>query len=237
MNNMENSIVFQKVNKTYEQTKETALHDVSFSVAVGEFVSIIGLSGCGKTTVLKIIAGIENPTSGTVTRPDVVSMVFQNGALFPWLTVYDNVAIGLRALKQSETTVRKKSLEFIDLMGLAEFVGKYPRELSGGQRQRVGIARALAVNPSVLLLDEPFSALDPKTTDELHRDMLKIWRETKKTILLVSHSIGEAVLLADRIFLMKEGSIQHEFSLSPADHEEGSSAYAAKVLEIRKKFH
>jgi NitT/TauT family transport system ATP-binding protein len=211
LNKMQPIIELQNVSKTYPQQKEIteiALKDFSLSVIKGEFVCLIGPSGCGKSTVLKIIAGLETATSGVVKKPDNISMVFQSGALLPWLTVSENAAFGLHATGMSENEAVKKSREYLDILGLIPYADKYPRDLSGGQRQRVGIARALAVKPEVLLMDEPFSALDPKTTHELHLDLLKIWLDTKITIIMVSHLIEEAVTLAQHVILMKEGMLK-----------------------------
>ena len=171
---LNNIIAFDRVGKIYLPEGEIALADTTFSVSTGEFVCLIGPSGCGKSTVLKIIAGITRETSGTVMKPENISMVFQSGALLPWLSAADNVALPLHAKGLSEDAAYRTSMRYIELMGLADFAAKYPRELSGGQRQRVGIARAIAVDPEVLLLDEPFSALDAKTTEELHRDSVNI---------------------------------------------------------------
>lgn len=233
----EEIITFEKVSKVYPGSKGTALKAVSFSVYDGEFVCLIGPSGGGKTTVLKIIAGLEKPTGGVVTKPEVVSMVFQSTALFPWLSVFDNVAIGLRAINTAEKEVKKITSQFIDMMGLSGYKEKYPRDLSGGQKQRVGIARALSVNPEVLLLDEPFSALDAKTTAELHDDLLKIWREHKKTIVMVSHLIEEAVSLAERILLIKNNSISDIFGVDlPYPRREQGTHFLEEVNKIRKEF-
>ncbi len=230
-------ISFAGVSKIYAVEEGEAIHDVTFSVADGEFLCIIGPSGSGKSTILKIIAGIEKETSGKVSRPDAVAMTFQAGALFPWLNVYDNVAIGLRAKGQSGNAVHREVTHYIAMMGLSELSQKFPAQLSGGQRQRVGIARALAVNPSVLLLDEPFSALDAKTTAELHDDIIKIWRETKKTTIMVSHLIGEAVSLAERIILIKNGTVDSEFSVTlPYPRIEQGADYMREVMKIRKEF-
>ena len=230
-------VVFDKVSKTFPLGREVALRDVSFEVTRGEFVCIIGPSGSGKSTILKIIAGIEPEFTGVVVKPENVSMVFQSGALFPWLTVFENVAIGLQMRKLPEDKIRQTSLQYIEMMGLQNFLIKYPRELSGGQRQRVGIARALAVDPEVLLLDEPFSALDAKITDELHTDILKIWQETKKTIVMVSHLIEEAVTLAERIILMKNFTVAATLTLTlPRPRREQAGDFAREVLQIRREF-
>jgi NitT/TauT family transport system ATP-binding protein len=235
--NLNNIIVFEKVSKTYEPNDEIALRDVSFSVKNGEFACIIGPSGGGKSTILKLIAGLEKESSGKITKPEHISMVFQAGALLPWLTVFDNVALGLRAKKEPEAKIKTISEKYIEMVGLSGLEGKYPRELSGGQRQRVGIARALAVDPEVLLLDEPFSALDPKTTEELHRDVLAIWAKTKKTIVMVSHLIEEAVSLADTIFLIKDYTVAHAFSISLSrPRRENEEQFAHEVMQVRREF-
>jgi ABC-type nitrate/sulfonate/bicarbonate transport system ATPase subunit len=235
--NLNNIIEFEKVGKIFEPQGDVALRDISFTVKNGEFVCIIGPSGCGKSTVLNIISGLEKESSGNVVTPKNISMVFQSGALFPWLNVYDNVAIGLRAKDLDEIEVKKISQDNISMMGLSDYIEKFPRELSGGQRQRVGIARALAVNPEVLLLDEPFSALDAKMTEELHQDVLKIWGKTKITIVMVSHSIEEATGLADRVILMKNGSIDQEFKISlPHPRHEQAENFIHEVNDIRRRF-
>ena len=233
---MELVIKFQKVSKIFD-AKEIAIRDVSFEIAKGEFVCLIGPSGEGKSTILQLIAGLEVPTSGDVTRPDGVSMAFQAGALLPWLTVLDNVGLGLVAQKMSREKVRSESMKYIAMMGLGGFESKYPRELSGGQRQRVGIARALAVDPGVLLLDEPFSALDPKTTEELHKDVIAIWKSTGKTIVMVSHLIEEAVSLADRILLIKNHTLDRAFPVSlPRPRRDNEASFAHEVVEVRREF-
>ena len=189
------------------------MSDFSLDIKEGEFVCIIGPSGCGKSTVLKIISGLEEPSSGTVEKPVSVGMVFQSGALLPWLSVEENVAFPLYAKGIKKEKAEDLTNKYIQMVNLGEFKLKYPRELSGGQKQRVGIARALAVEPSVLLLDEPFSALDPITTEEMHNYLLNIWKETGKTIVMVSHSMEEAILLADRIVIMKDTKLKKIFEV------------------------
>ncbi len=205
--NLTDIITFNSVNKTYPLAKTRALSDYSITIEKGEFFCLVGPSGCGKSTVLKLIAGLETPSSGKIIAPENIGMVFQLGALFPWLTVEENTAFGLKMKGTDKTKIRELTNKYLDLVNLREFHKKYPRDLSGGQRQRVGIARALAIEPEVLLLDEPFSALDFLTTDELHKDLLNIWQETKKTIVMVSHLMEEAVLLADRVGIMRDGKL------------------------------
>ena len=210
---------------------------VSFEVKDGEFFCLVGPSGCGKSTILKIISGLDQQSSGQVSKPGGVAMVFQTGALLPWLNVYDNAALGLKAKNVPEKKIAEVCGRYLDMVGLASLAQKFPRELSGGQRQRVGLARALAVEPQVLLLDEPFSALDTVTTEELHKDLYKIWQQTKKTIVLVSHSIEEAVALAGRIILLKTGRVEEIFNISlPYPRREQEAAFMHDVQNIRRMF-
>lgn len=206
---MTNIISLQNVSKYYPVSPHKwAADKLDLEIREGEFFCLVGPSGCGKSTLLKLIIGLETPSSGVVTRPQAISMVFQSGALLPWLTVYENVSFGLKMLGSPESKINEATAKYLHLARLWDLRKKYPRELSGGQRQRVGIARALTVQPQVLLLDEPFSALDPLTTDELHKDLLKIWQELEITIVMVSHLLEEAVLLADRVGVMVEGRLR-----------------------------
>ena len=205
---MTNPIILKNIGKTYLGSKIPAVSDFNLEVKNEEFLCLIGPSGCGKSTILKLIAGLEKPTSGTIEKPENIGMVFQSGALLPWLTVEENIAFPIYAKGTSKEKAEDLTNKYIQMVALGEFKLKYPRELSGGQKQRVGIARALAIEPEVLLLDEPFSALDSVTTDQMHGYLLKIWIETKKTIVMVSHSIEEAILLSDRITVMKQGGIK-----------------------------
>lgn len=232
--NSTNAITLDQVDKRYPLSKTFAVRAFSLEIKTGEFFCLIGPSGCGKSTILKLIGNLEKPTSGRVDRPDDVAMVFQSGALLPWLTVSQNVAFGLEMKGDSKQAIKEKVTKYLDMVGLKDLAGRYPRELSGGQRQRVGIARALAVGPSVLLLDEPFSALDAVTTAELHRDLLKIWRETKITIVMVSHLLEEAALLADRVAVMGDGSLKGIVEINiqrPRDNRE--KGFAEVVSKLR----
>ena len=194
------------------------LDDINFSLADGQIVGLLGRSGSGKSTMLRLIAGLAPPTAGSILyhgQPVVgpapgIAMVFQTFALFPWLTVLENVQLGLEALGLPEAEIRQRALAGIDLIGLDGYESAYPRELSGGMRQRVGFARALVVHPNILLMDEPFSALDVLTAETLRTDFLDLWIEGKlpiKGVILVTHNIEEAVLMCDRILV---------FSRSPA---------------------
>ena len=205
------------VSKRYETASgepgAAVLSDVSLQIRTGEIVALLGRSGCGKSTLLRLIAGLAQPSEGTVSsdgKPLVganenAAMVFQSFALFPWLSVLDNVEIGLRAQGVALEETRKRALQAIDVIGLDGFESAFPKELSGGMRQRVGFARALVVQPKILLMDEPFSALDVLTAETLRTDLLDLWQEGRipiKAILMVTHNIEEAVLMADRVVLL-----------------------------------
>ena len=194
-----------------EEAVLTVLQDVDLQIQQGEFISLLGASGCGKTTLLRIVSGLLAGDGGTVTvggrlvtkpRQDL-SMVFQNFGLLPWRSVLDNVAFPLEIDGQSKEKRYEVTRKLLTLVGLASFERHYPHELSGGMQQRVGIARALTRNPSVLLMDEPFAALDAQTREVLQEDLLRIWNETRCTVMFVTHSIDEALMLSDRIVVFK----------------------------------
>ena len=206
-------IEIRRVNYEYTANERavTALRDVSFGVAESEFICVVGRSGCGKTTLLNIMAGFLVPTTGDVLiggravsgRGLDRGVVFQDFAqLFPWRTAQRNVEFGLEMKGVPRDERAKTAQRFLGLVNLESFAGAYPHELSGGMQQRVAIARALAYNPSVLLMDEPFAALDALTRDEMQRLLVDVWRETKKTIVYVTHNVAEAVYLADRIVVL-----------------------------------
>lgn len=188
-----------------------ALDGLSFDIARHEFVAVLGPSGCGKSTLLRLISGLIHPTSGRVeiygrpvTEPrDEIGIIFQKPTLLPWFDVLGNVTFPMRHKYGRVTEAeRRRARELLDLVGLADFAARRPDELSGGMQQRVAIARALLLDPDILLMDEPFSALDALTRDEMSFELLRIWRERPKTVLFITHSIPEALLLADRVVVM-----------------------------------
>lgn len=213
----------QLLSKTYADGTR-ALFDITLRVPQGEIVALIGGSGCGKTTLLRLIAGLDKASAGAIRLDDdvidkphpSVGIVFQEPRLLPWLSVFDNIAFGLDHVNAAERKARVEHA--LEKVGLAEHARRWPRDLSGGQQQRVSIARAFVTNPKVLLLDEPFSALDAFTRASLHEHLLSLWAETRPTVVLVTHDVHEAVTLADRAVIMqpKPGRIFDELALTLA---------------------
>jgi NitT/TauT family transport system ATP-binding protein len=203
-------IRFAGVGKTFaiRSGTFTAVDEITLDIPAGMFFVIVGPSGCGKTTLLRMAAGLETPTRGTIAiaresadRPGN-AMVFQGDSIFPWMTVFDNAAYGLRMRHVPEGEIAEVVGHFLERTGLTKFARAYPHQLSGGMKQRVSIARAFANDPEVLLMDEPFSALDEQNRTLLQDELLRIWDETKKTVLFITHSVDEAVTLGDRILVM-----------------------------------
>ena len=201
------------VDKTYRTRRGDLVHaveDVTLEVGDNEFVTLVGASGCGKSTLLKLVAGLTPATRGVIRIGDEtvhepfpdVGFVFQQPVLLPWRSVLDNVLFSVEMLGLDPRQYRKQAGDLLELTGLGGFETKYPRELSGGMQQRVAICRALLPDPSLLLMDEPFGALDAMTREEMSLELLRIWEERRKTILFVTHSIPEAILLADRVVVM-----------------------------------
>jgi NitT/TauT family transport system ATP-binding protein len=205
-------IIVENVEKRFISSSKqevVALKNINFTIAEQEFVVLVGPSGCGKSTLLNIVGGLLTPSNGEVyfegiqeTKEPRLSIVFQEIALFPWRTVYENVVFGLEERGASKEEQREKGQHYIDMVGLTGFESAYPKQLSGGMKQRAGIARALAVEPDLLLMDEPFSALDAQTRTIMQEELLSIWNRTKLSTLYVTHNIQEAVYLADRVIVM-----------------------------------
>jgi len=219
-------LVSKNLNMIFKSPKGETVHalkDISFSLKKGELLTVLGPSGCGKTTLLNIAAGFLRPTSGNITLgnneingPGVErGMVFQQGALFEWLTVNENVNFGLRMKKEDPITTAKKVEEWLDIVGLKGFGNTPTYQLSGGMQQRVALARCLINDPDLILMDEPLGALDALTREKMQSLVLKIWKETGKTIVLITHSVEEAILLGEKLYVMapRPGRIHKEYKL------------------------
>lgn len=237
---MPSVIEVHSVSKGYGQPERTipVLRDVSFTIEEHEFLCLVGPSGCGKSTLLRIMMGLIPPDSGSVlyhgeeisgSNPHI-AMVFQSFALFPWLTVIQNVELGLEALGLAETQRRVKALRVVQEVGLEGFEEAYPRELSGGMKQRVGLARALAIDPEVLLMDEPFSSLDALTAENLREEVLKLWEDRSlapEVVIMVTHSVEEAVYMADHVIALthRPGTVAREMRIDlPRPRDKRSQA-------------
>lgn len=209
---MDHKLVIDQVGKVFSTKggEMVALDRTSFKVKEGEFITILGPSGCGKSTILRIVAGLEEPSSGKVYLDGHEvkgpgsdrGMVFQSYTLYPWLTVEDNIAFGLKLKGTSRKQCKEVAQHYLELIGLSGFEKHYPIQLSGGMKQRVAIARALANDPEILLMDEPFGALDAQTRSIMQEILLKVWEESKKTILFITHDVEESIFLADSVYVM-----------------------------------
>jgi bicarbonate transport system ATP-binding protein/nitrate/nitrite transport system ATP-binding protein len=213
----ENFLEFDQVSKVYRtvQGDYTVLEGIDLTIGEGEFICLIGHSGCGKSTLLSMVSGLNKPTMGEIrlknqpiTQPGPDRMVvFQNYCLLPWLTAYENIYLAVDEVYKHKTKKEKKAIveEHLELVGLTEAAQKKPSQISGGMKQRVAIARALATRPEVLIMDEPFGALDPITREELQEELLKIWQDHRATVLMITHDIDEALFLADKLVMMTNG--------------------------------
>ena len=218
-------VVLKRVHKSFQQKGQRvqALHDVNFTIEESEFICVIGPSGCGKSTLISLIAGLEFPDTGEVFVDSKIVespsrdrlVVFQEAALFPWLTVLENVEFGLKIAGVPEKEKREKALEAVKMVHLSRFVNAHPHELSGGMKQRAAIARALVMDPKILLMDEPFAALDAQTRQMLMEELQDIWQKTHKTIFFVTHNVREATFLSDRVFEItaRPGTIKKEYPI------------------------
>jgi NitT/TauT family transport system ATP-binding protein/sulfonate transport system ATP-binding protein len=223
-----------------------ALAPIDLAIPKGEFVCMIGASGCGKSTLLRIIAGFEEPTTGEVTidgKPVAGpgrdrGMVFQDYALFPWMTVKENISFGPRQRHLPREEIDKTTGEFVRMVGLERFADRYPNQLSGGMKQRVAIARVLANDANILLMDEPFGALDALTREQLQNELLQIWKRTGVTTIFVTHSVEEAVLLADRVLVMSAGPgrIDSDFRIDlPRPRDVSSPEFNALRRDVARR--
>ena len=223
-----------------------ALAPIDLAIPKGEFVCMIGASGCGKSTLLRIIAGFEEPTTGDVSIDGKVitgpgsdrGMVFQDYALFPWMTVRQNISFGPRQRQLPREEIDKTTGEFVRMVGLERFADRYPNQLSGGMKQRVAIARVLANDANILLMDEPFGALDALTREQLQNELLQIWKRTGVTTIFVTHSVEEAVLLADRVLVMSAGPgrIDSDFRIDlPRPRDVSSPEFNALRRDVARR--
>lgn len=240
-------IQINNVHKTFsaDGREVVALSDINLEINQGEFICLLGPSGCGKSTLLNAVAGFSLPSTGNILvnggpvlqpGPDR-GMVFQEYALFPWMTVAENVSFGLEIKKMPKALIREKVATLLEMLKLQDFRDRYPKDLSGGMRQRVAIARVLALDSPILLMDEPFGALDSLTRRNLQDELLRIWTEFKKTIIFVTHSIEESIYLADRIVVMtyRPGTIKKIVSVSmqrPRDPSSADFNNLKKVLSL-----
>jgi NitT/TauT family transport system ATP-binding protein len=241
---MTGAVRIDRIDKRYDSQggDVLALQAIEATIGEGEFVCLLGPSGCGKSTLLRIIAGLIPASGGRVLigsqpvqgcGPDR-AFVFQDYALFPWMTVQDNVGFGLAARGVPLEEQRRRALELLRVVGLAQFAEKYPHHLSGGMKQRVSIARALAVEPQILLMDEPFGALDAQTRSVMQDELLRIWARFRKTVIFVTHSISEALLLADTVLLMtaRPGRVKSVLRVElPRPRDEGEP----RMIELRRR--
>jgi NitT/TauT family transport system ATP-binding protein len=231
------AITLGNVSKVYGHTGNAvhALDRVSLEIAEGEFVCLLGASGCGKSTLLNILAGLDRATTGAVEVHGSTTLMFQDAALFPWLTARGNIDLALKLRDVPKDERKTRVDELLDLVHLREFAKKRPHELSGGMRQRVALARALSQNTDVLLMDEPFGALDAMTRDLLHDELEGLWSTTSKTVVFVTHNVREAVRLGDRVVLLssRPGRVAAEFPITiPRPRRMDSSEVANQAREI-----
>lgn len=236
----------QGLFKSFSQKGQTvtALQDIDLYLQPREFVCIVGASGCGKSTLLNIIAGLVQPCAGSVlvdgeTVPGPGAdrgMVFQSYTLYPWLTVAGNIAFGLKLRRLSRAEIKQRVSYYLDVVGLTKFAKAYPKQLSGGMKQRVAIARALANEPEVLLMDEPFGALDAQTKEQMQKFLLELWEQTHTTILMITHDLEEAVFLSQRIYVMSAhpGRIKQDFQVPLPEHRDLEMKLDPDFIQIKR---
>ena len=224
--------------------KLMVLEDINFKIHPREFVCLVGSSGCGKSTLLNIVAGLIKPTAGEVLVDGRVvtgpgsdrGMVFQGYTLYPWLTVAQNIAFGLQLRKLPKSEQRERVAYFLNVVGLTQFAGSYPKQLSGGMKQRVAIARALANEPAVLLMDEPFGALDAQTKEQMQQFLMELWEQTHTTVLMITHDVEEAIFLSQRIYVMssRPGRLKLEVPIALPEHRDLEMKMSSKFIGIKR---
>lgn len=236
------SVVIKNLSKKFDNSEKSTLNNINLEIKQGEFVCIVGASGCGKTTLLNLVAGLETPTEGEiivdgkpVTKPGADrTVMFQEHGLYPWLNVIENVKFGLKLAKVSKEEQEEKAMHYLKMVGLEEYRDYPIHQISGGMKQRVALARALTMDSKVLLMDEPFSALDKQTSNQLREELQRIWLETKKTVLFITHSVEESVYLADRVVVLspKTGSVSDIISINL---DRPRTVYSPEFVELRHK--
>ena len=236
------AIRVQGVSKTYSENGPVVLDGINLDIRPGEFVTLLGASGCGKSTLLALLAGLETPSSGQITTESKPALMFQEPALLPWLTATQNVELAMRFRGVNKGDRKAKASELLSLVHLDRATTQRPHELSGGMRQRVALARALAQDSSILLMDEPFAALDAVTRDILHEELIRVWQETGVTVVFVTHNVREAVRLGQRVLLMssRPGRIAREWAIEAPEprriEDENVSRLAGEITaELRKE--
>ncbi|MBW4662260.1 MAG: ABC transporter ATP-binding protein [Drouetiella hepatica Uher 2000/2452] len=221
------------------------LQDINFKLYPREFVCLVGSSGCGKSTLLNIVAGLVSPSAGQVLVDGRAvkgpgsdrGMVFQGYTLYPWLTVSQNVAFGLQLRKMPKAEQRERIAYFLNVVGLTQFANSFPKQLSGGMKQRVAIARAIANEPAVLLMDEPFGALDAQTKEQMQQFLMELWEKTHTTVLMITHDVEEAIFLSQRVYVMssRPGRMKMEISVNLPEHRDLEMKLSSEFLEIKRE--
>jgi NitT/TauT family transport system ATP-binding protein len=242
-------LLVENISKSYpirDHRQLTVLQNINLEIFPREFICLVGASGCGKSTLLNIIAGLTPPSAGAVLvdgrsvtgRPGSDrGMVFQGYTLYPWLTVAQNIAFGLQFQKMSKSEQRDKVGYFLNVVGLEKFAHSYPKQLSGGMKQRVAIARALANEPAVLLMDEPFGALDAQTKEQMQEFLLELWSKTHVTVLMITHDVEEAIYLSQRIYVMscRPGQVKSEIAIDLPAHRELDIKLTPEFVDIKRQ--
>lgn len=234
------SLVIDKLSKKYDNGEADTLHEISLTIEEGEFVSIVGASGCGKSTLLNLVAGLEQPTGGQILldgneihEPGADRVVmFQEHGLYPWLNVIDNVKFGMKLAGVSPDVQEEKAMHYLEMVGLNEYRDYMPHQISGGMKQRTALARALTLDAKILLMDEPFSALDKQTSNRLREELQRIWMETHKTILFITHSAEEAVYLSDRVVALSAATGEIA-GIIPVKLARPRHVYDAEFIDLR----
>lgn len=236
------SLVIKNLCKHFENNEDATLNEINLEVESGEFICIVGVSGCGKSTLLNLVAGLTTPTSGQIlldgkeiTGPGADrTVMFQEHGLYPWLTVIENVKFGLKLAGASKEEQEEKASHYLEMVGLSEYRDYPIHQISGGMRQRTALARALTMDSAVLLMDEPFSALDKQTSNKLREELQRIWQQTKRTILFITHSVEEAVYLGDRVVVLSPDP-EKQVDIIDIDLERPRHVYSPEFVDLRHR--